>query len=190
MKKTLLVFSALALTACSGNTVKDTLGLNRSAPDEFRVVSRPPLSIPPQFTLRAPANTDVSPNELSASQKAQSLVTSSTSPSKSTKKDAPATSSNAESQFLKNAGVNNANPMVRDELVEERFTKQEKEEESGSSWWNVFSSSDDKKDPLVDAKKEAERLKKNESEGQPVTKGETPETKARDTGALGKLLGY
>ena len=41
----------LALAACSGNDVSDTLGLQKSAPDEFVVVSRPPLVVPPPVSL-------------------------------------------------------------------------------------------------------------------------------------------
>ena len=53
-------FSLIALAACDSNTVKDTLGLERTAPDEYRVVSRPPLSVPPDFTMRPPTTaTDV-----------------------------------------------------------------------------------------------------------------------------------
>lgn len=44
----------LVLSACSGGEVRDTLGLNRRAPDEFVVVSRPALSVPPDFNLTPP----------------------------------------------------------------------------------------------------------------------------------------
>ncbi|KJS38300.1 MAG: hypothetical protein VR70_10355, partial [Rhodospirillaceae bacterium BRH_c57] len=52
---TLCCTAALAatLSGCGGG-VKETLGLNRQAPDEFQVVSRPPLAIPPEFKLRPP----------------------------------------------------------------------------------------------------------------------------------------
>src|SRR5471032_1132090 len=71
---TIAALSIAALSACSSNTVKDTLGLDRAAPDEFRVVSRPPLYVPPQFSLRPPSNADVSPNQLPADKKAQALM--------------------------------------------------------------------------------------------------------------------
>ncbi len=43
----------LALAACSG-TVQQKLGLERRVPDEFQVVRRAPLTLPPDFTLRPP----------------------------------------------------------------------------------------------------------------------------------------
>ena len=46
------LLAALALSACDGGSVANTLGMNIEAPDEFTVVSRPPLSLPPEFNLR------------------------------------------------------------------------------------------------------------------------------------------
>lgn len=56
MKQYRLAFmvSLLALTACESGEVRDSLGLGRTAPDEFVVVSRPALSVPPEFTLVPP----------------------------------------------------------------------------------------------------------------------------------------
>ena len=52
-KRHLALFGLLALAACGGD-VKETLGLNKEAPDEFVVVSRPPLVVPPDFDLQPP----------------------------------------------------------------------------------------------------------------------------------------
>jgi hypothetical protein len=43
----------LPLGACSG-TLADKLGMGKRAPDEFAVVSRQPLIVPPDFDLRPP----------------------------------------------------------------------------------------------------------------------------------------
>lgn len=45
-----LVLLSGSLSACSG--VKKKLGLENSAPDEFLVTSRAPLSLPPEYDLR------------------------------------------------------------------------------------------------------------------------------------------
>ena len=45
-----LVLLSGCLSACSG--VKKKLGLENSAPDEFLVTSRAPLSLPPEYDLR------------------------------------------------------------------------------------------------------------------------------------------
>lgn len=44
---------ALAVAGCD-TTVQETLGLGRRAPDEFQVVRRAPLVVPPDATLRPP----------------------------------------------------------------------------------------------------------------------------------------
>lgn len=200
-----LTACAMALGGCSSTTVKDTLGLTRSAPDEYRVVSRPPLSVPPQFALRPPSATDETPGQLGASQQAESIMTGgnaygslnadtavkpvSTGDAPKLKKGQKAASMGAaDSLFLQNAGAENANPHVREEMVEERYTKMEEKE--SAPWWDAFDWTSEKKDPTVDAKKEAERIKTNEDEGKAVTEGETPEVKGRDTGLLGKIFDY
>jgi len=174
--------SLLALTGCQAGTVKDTLGLSRSAPDEFRVVSRPPLSVPPDFTLRPPSASDVSPNQPTASEQAKSQLRGASAKPAAKK----AASSSAESQFLKRAGAANADAGVRDKLVEEKIAVQDEE---GGSWWDSLGSEPEKKEPMVNAKEESKRIQKNEAEGKPVTEGKTPEIKPRDRGILGDILG-
>lgn len=45
-----VIVMAGSLSACSG--VKKTLGIEKSAPDEFLVTSRAPLTLPPEYDLR------------------------------------------------------------------------------------------------------------------------------------------
>ena len=50
----------MALTGCSSD-IKSTLGLKKSAPDEFSVIANQPLTIPPSFQLTNPSqNHDIS----------------------------------------------------------------------------------------------------------------------------------
>jgi len=203
--RTIIALSTVFLSGCSSDTVKNTLGLDRAAPDEFRVVSRPPLSVPPQFTLRPPANSDAAPNQASASSQAQSVilggkasdsqtgsVDSTAAPVKITKtsngKTPASGTSSADAAFLRDAGANQADPKIRDTLMEERYARQEQTEDT--PWWDFWSSSNDKKEPLVDPKKESDRIKKDSDSGQPVTNGDTPEIKDRDTGLIGRIFGY
>lgn len=64
MKRTVsllaLILAAGALSACSG--VKETLGIETSAPNEFLVSTRAPLTLPPEFDLRPVTDSsDLSP---------------------------------------------------------------------------------------------------------------------------------
>jgi hypothetical protein len=176
------------------------VGLDKSAPDEFRVVSRPPLSVPPQFNLRPPGDTSsVAPNMAPAHVKAQSLILND---GEGNTYELPAPNADtavvpvivtgqqpantAESQFLKNAGADVADSSVRRTLEEEKITRQLEKEES--SWWDSISMWE-KKEPIVDAKKESERIKKNTEEGKPVNDGDVAETKDKDRGVLGRIFG-
>lgn len=66
MKKILFLVTVLmsvsALSACS-NATKQKLGLAKQAPDEFMVMSRAPLSLPPEYDLR-PVNVSAQPQEI------------------------------------------------------------------------------------------------------------------------------
>ena len=73
--RTLLLTCALALSACSGDELTRTFGLTRDAPDEFQVTTRAPLSMPPDFQLRAPRPGAVRPQELTQSQQAEAVLT-------------------------------------------------------------------------------------------------------------------
>ncbi len=58
----LLVGAAIGVTAC-GHT-REALGLTKITPDEFRVVSKAPLVLPPDYDLRPPAPGEPRPQEL------------------------------------------------------------------------------------------------------------------------------
>lgn len=51
MKK-VMISSLLVIMLCGCGLTKQDLGLEKSSPDEMMVVSRAPLSIPPEFGLR------------------------------------------------------------------------------------------------------------------------------------------
>jgi len=44
----------LVLSGCESYDIKSNLGLKKPAPDEFMVISNPPLSTPPEFKLQQP----------------------------------------------------------------------------------------------------------------------------------------
>lgn len=204
----LFVASALTsltlLSACASGTVKETLGLSRNSPDEFRVLPRPALSVPPQFGLRPPAlpGEVVANGEIPASKQAEALVMgtpiatqgetfklndggTSTAQPAATSPAIPGKTS-AEMQFLQNAGAAQADPSVRTALMQEAIAVQPQEEES--SWWSIMPASQPK-EPIVQPGKEAERIEQNKAQNKPITEGETPEAKPKDRGVLGKILG-
>jgi hypothetical protein len=165
----LLGFACL-LSACTSQTVKDTLGLERTAPDEYRVVSRPPLSVPPEFDLRPPVNGESDLPVQPADKLARSLVTGEAPPSAQNGTSLPASTVDtavkpvesapaptpADAQFLANAGVDKADPDVRGKIYEDKQKYREQE----SSWMNKFTfGNSDSKTNVVDPSKEAQRLR-------------------------------
>src|SRR3982751_1819152 len=79
MRRTLLTLPlALALLAPSVagcSSTKEMLGLTKHSPDEFQVVSRAPLSMPPDYSLRPPTPGAPRPQEGTTREQAQSIVT-------------------------------------------------------------------------------------------------------------------
>ena len=55
-RTTLLTFAALSLLPLSGcDSLRRDAGLTKQSPDEFAVVTKAPLIIPPDFNLHPPA---------------------------------------------------------------------------------------------------------------------------------------
>jgi hypothetical protein len=69
----LVLAAAVPLAACGDNAAR-TFGFTREAPDEFRVQTRAPLSIPPDFALRAPRPGAPRPQEADQREQAEAAL--------------------------------------------------------------------------------------------------------------------
>ena len=167
--KTILVLSmcVLALSACSG--AKKKLGLTHSTPDEFAVLKRAPLELPPDYTLRPPRHGAPRPQELETDKQAAVAVFGATNPSTSM------AGSSAEDILLQKAGATHVDDSIRTRVDAETSNTEDKDKpvaERLLGW-----AKRDKAEPessVVDARAEAERLKHNKEAGLPATSGETP----------------
>lgn len=183
--KPCLLLLPLLLTACDNGGMREQLGLTRDAPDEFTVVSRPPLSLPPDFTLRPPKPGEP-PRGIPANEQAHSLLTGkapSTLPTdvnvlQSSTVDTAVTPviqsdpmTGSESSLLKRAGADKADDSIRDKLQVDAVTPREN---SDAKTLMDQINGKDKDEPVVDAKKEAERIRDDKDEGKPITEGDTP----------------
>lgn len=65
----------LAATTGCDTTVQETLGLGKRAPDEFQVVRRAPLVLPPDMNLRPPRPGAVGGSQPDASAEAREILT-------------------------------------------------------------------------------------------------------------------
>src|SRR6201991_1574892 len=68
-----LILAAPSLGACQN--AKEMMGMTKRSPDEFQVVSRAPLSMPPDFSLRPPTPGAPRPQEGTTTEQAQRVVT-------------------------------------------------------------------------------------------------------------------
>lgn len=70
--RSFILLGLLFLAGCS--SVKTALGVNKSVPDEFAVVTRAPLTLPPNYALQPPKPGTQRPQELTSYQQAQQVL--------------------------------------------------------------------------------------------------------------------
>lgn len=190
-----MALACLLLGACGEGALSERIGMERKAPDEFRVLSRPPLNVPPEFSLRPPSNVeDGGGLTKPASRQAESLVLGTEEPVSGLSygsaptavmsvTEVPLTSS-ADSSFLGKAGAESVDPLIRETLRQENgYYEDPSEKTMLEKLREPF-----KGEPTVDAKKEKERLRANQQEGKPVTEGDVPVIKPKDRGVIGKIF--
>ena len=94
--------AGLALGGCSH--VNSALGLGSATPDEFRVVARAPLVVPPDYSLRPPAPGEPRPQELQPESAARTAMLG---------ERLAESRSDGEKIFASQAGADKADPLVR-----------------------------------------------------------------------------
>ncbi len=176
-----MVVLALAVGGCE--TLRGAAGLNKKAPDEFRVVSRAPLSMPSHYGLKAPKPGTARPQETKVPSKAKQIVLDSgrTGPKKKPVVKLPG-GDPGEIALLTKAGVDKADPKIRQLVNSESAVLAEAR--SGLVEQLIFWRDPKPSGKAVDARKEARRLRENAALGRPVTEGETPIIQRKKRGLL------
>ena len=169
---------AVALGACEG--VKEQFGMTKQSPDEFRVVSNAPLTLPPDFSLRPPAPGVPRPQVGTATDQARRAIFRAETP-----KIAPTDKivdqdgrSSGELSLLKAAGAASAEPDIR--TVIERETNQLNAESGSFLEALVFWRGEEPPGTVIDASGEAKRMRENAALGKAVTSGQTPTIERRE----------
>jgi hypothetical protein len=167
----LLLSTALPLVACEGT--KEQLGLTRRTPDEFAVVQRAPLEMPPDFYLRPPTPGAARPQEQTVEAQAQTAIMGAPRAAKGTSK--------GESALLQKTGATTqADPTIRSTINAETAAIAAAEKPTVQRILDIGGDTEGKIDgpaPVVDPVAEAQRLKANKQAGKPVTDGVTPTIK-------------
>jgi|SRR4051794_3641485 hypothetical protein len=185
-----LALLAPAVAGCS--STKEMLGLTKRSPDEFQVVSRAPLSMPPDFSLRPPTPGAPRPQEGTTREQAQEIVTNYTGRQTTTMQpdqipsigegEQTSTESAGESAFLQSASLTGIDPNIRKLVDEETSADQDASQTFLDDM--IFWRSPEPYGTVVDPVAEQKRLQENQALGQPTDTGETPIIERKRKGLL------
>lgn len=174
-----LMLLAPALAGCGD--VRNALGYDKNAPDEFAVVARAPLSLPPNFQLRPPEPGAQRPQEPLKRHGARNLIVKNADAA--TTAGSATTGDGAINRLLR---TEQANPGIRELVNRETaaFVYADEHLIDKVLFWKPKPA----KGIVVDAENEKKRLQENAALGKQVTEGETPTIKRKSGGLLDGLF--
>lgn len=154
MNKPMTVLAVLAAaTAASGcASMNRALGATRTAPDEFRVVTQAPLTLPPDYSLRPPRPGETRPEELQPSQDARAALFG---------QEIAQGASQGERTLVTNAGAEAVDPNIRNQIDYESQGIVRRNQDFVDRVLSFGGSSAPAAAPL-NAEQEAERLRRDE----------------------------
>jgi hypothetical protein len=174
---TTILCLASAVALVSGcESARKAFSSDKTAPDEFAVYSRPPLSLPPEFKLRPPTPGIELKRGDTATTLAKRAIISQTV--RRTAKPLPAKGSPGVLALLRDTGGLTSTPDIRATINEETsiLSSQDQRFVDKLIFWV------DEQEPggtIVDAKNEQKRIQKNQALGKPINEGESPEIKVK-----------
>ncbi len=177
-----LLLVGIALTACSG--VRDQLGVNRQPPDEFTVVRKAPLVLPPNFNLRPPTpGSPAADRSTPATELARRALTGDR-----TAPQPDAQRSTGEQALLRRAGTNRAEPDIREVLLAETTQLRDRDDTLVNRlifWRDPNAEEEDVLDPTAESRRLREASLSN---GNTDLGGETPTIRRRGRSLLGGVF--
>jgi hypothetical protein len=202
----LAAVSAAGLSGCGGT--REALGLEkRAAPDEFQVTTRQPLALPPNYQLRPP-QPGAAPLETAITDQAKQTIFGKDPATAGAKPlpvpvgtrnavaapvaaNAPAVPgfqrrSSGEQALLSRAGAANADPNIR--ILVDRDSLQIADANKTLVDDLLFWRKPAEPGVIIDAGKEAERLKQNAAVGKAPSEGDVPTIKRKSRGIFDGLV--
>ncbi len=170
-----------ALGGCSA--FENWGGAKKVSPDEFKIVSHSPLTMPPNAELRPPRPGEPRPQETSPADQAKEALSPALAGrvQEKTANAAPRAGDASEQALVAKAGRGGVDPNIRGQVNRDTRTIAEKDNGFIDSliFWH------DKPQPgvIVDPAKEQQRLRDAEASGQASTAA-TPTIKRRERGLL------
>ena len=171
--------AVLALSGCT--EAKRALGYDKSPPDEFQVVSRAPLSMPPDFSLRPPTPGADRPQEGNVREQARRVLSG--NPRQTTPISTQGRTQ-GDVALLKKAGAEQIQPEIR--VLVNKETQQLADADKSFTDKVVFWRKPDGPGygEQLDASKEAQRLRENQALGNSLSNGDTPRIERHRRGIL------
>ena len=180
-----MLIAAAALSASGCSNLRGWLGADKTPPDEFRVVTRAPLSLPPDYGLVAPQPGAGRPQEADVRQTARQIVVDRQGGRGGQKPEIASLQGRdpSEAALLRRAGVAEVDPNIRANINRESS----KLAQADNTFVNkvMFWRKRDEPGVIVDADKEAKRLRENSALGREATTGETPTISRKGEGGGG-----
>jgi hypothetical protein len=157
----------LATTLGGCTDIRRALGMEKVIPDEFAVVSRAPLAIPPDYTLRPPQPGAAPSQEVAAQDRAKEAVFRAGSQQASLPPAAGERSA-GEGALLQKAGAPNADPAIRQHVSDDTALTPENQRGFVDKLLFWRKSGPPNSNEVIDPNKEADRIKQAQAAGNPV----------------------
>ena len=171
------IAGCIAATSLSGCTsAKRAFGMQKVAPDEFTVVTKPPLVLPPDYSLRPPQPGAPNPAQLEPGGTAEAALFGREGLS-----DNAMGYTSGETSLLDTTGGAGASPDIRKVLNAETASLVEKDSTIADKilFWQEPSA---EPADVIDPVKESERLKGGKTAKKPAEAAKKPEAKPKKKG--------
>ncbi len=175
-----LLVAALGLGACADT--RKAIGWDKAVPDEFRVVTRAPLTLPPDFGLRPPAPGAARPQEQSPQDLARTAVFGTERTPGSGAASANPSLSASERALLGRTGADHADASIRDTIEREAQSLAEADKTFVDRL--IFWQPSNPQTPAVDPARENQRLREAQATGRSANDGDVATIRTRKRGWL------
>jgi hypothetical protein len=180
-----LTFAALGSFLLGGCSAFENLGGGKKvSPDEFKIVSHSPLTMPPNAELRPPRPGEPRPQETSPADQAKEALSPALAGRVQAKPGGPPTGAPgdaSETALIAKASAGGNDPNIRSQVNRDTRTLAEKD----NTWIDSLIFWQDKPPPgvVLDPEKEQQRIRESQATGTPAT-GATPTIERRKRGLL------
>jgi hypothetical protein len=183
----LLTLAALGVVSLGGCSALENLGGGKKvSPDEFKIVSHSPLTMPPNAELRPPRPGEPRPQEVTPADQAKEAL----SPALAARPQRNQVMTGAaqgpgrtggEASLVQKAGAGSADPNIRSRVNQDTKTINDSDKSFIDSL--IFWQDTPPSGVVVDPTKEQQRIRDAQAAGQPAS-GQTPTIKRRQRGLL------